>query len=790
MSSGSFSFVLRPLALAVPLAFAALGVLPLPASAASEQIQQHYDIPAGPLASRLSQFAAEAGIYLAGAADLADDKHSQALRGSYGVGEALVILLSGSGLEAVQIDTERYELRRLLATSTLELPSMTISGKAPGSITEGTGSYTTYSTSSSTRLNLTPQETPQAITVLTRQRLDDQKLDILVDALEATPGIFVQRNSIGKGEDSIDFYARGSRLRNYQIDGVPTSATIAPFLTNTAAYDRIEVIRGATGIINGLGTPAATINLLRKRPTYTSQKSLTAQVGSWDRYGLGMDVSDALNEGGTVRARFVVDSNQHGAWVDHFDQKNLALYGISEFDLSDQTLLTIGFSHMTQKTDSPIQGRPFFFSNGQRIKLSPSDNATPKWSYYDQDSNSFFASLEQRFGAGWVGKVEYSHTQYRKDLLELGIGSNVDAATGDGMELWPWHSKGKTRQNNLDAYTSGIFSLFGRDHELITGITLTRSRLESDNYDQDLSNYPTDFNIYDWVDTVPKPTFINTGDWSSRERLYSAYLNARFQLSDATSLLLGGRSADWKLDEESSQRKEEVFVPYVGLVHALDDTWSVYGSYTRIFQPQDGVVYLYGAPGATPDPEQGEGYEVGVKAGFYDGRLTSSLALFQMDVENLAFWNRDDRQYQTYGETRTRGVELEINGELATGWQAGAGYAYARSEDENGERTLRRLPSHSLKMFTTYRLHGAWNKVTVGGGVNWQSAIHSDESINYRQGSVALVNLMTRYEVDENLSISFNLNNALDKEHYSTVASNYGIFGAPRNLTASMKYSF
>ncbi|WP_312255629.1 STN domain-containing protein [Stutzerimonas nitrititolerans] len=111
MSSGSFSFVLRPLALAVPLAFAALGVLPLPTSAASEQIQQHYDIPAGPLASRLSQFAAEAGIYLAGAASLADDKHSQALRGSYGVEEALASLLAGSGLEAVRVDSGRYELR-------------------------------------------------------------------------------------------------------------------------------------------------------------------------------------------------------------------------------------------------------------------------------------------------------------------------------------------------------------------------------------------------------------------------------------------------------------------------------------------------------------------------------------------------------------------------------------------------------------------------------------------------------------------------------------------------------
>lgn len=757
----------------------------------AQEASHAINLPAQPLDQALNALAGQTGSRILFATGIAEGLSAPAISGELTVQQALRQLLQGSSLTLEETGDGSFVIAEsTTAGATLNLGAVTISGKAPGSITEGTGSYTTYSTSSSTRLNLTPQETPQAITVLTRQRLDDQKLDTLVDALEATPGIFVQKNAIGRGEDSIDFYARGSRLRNYQVDGVPTSAAVTPFLTNTAAYDRIEVIRGATGIMNGLGTPAATVNLLRKRPTATSQKSVIAQVGSWDRYGLGMDVSDALNESGTVRARFVADSNQHDAWVDHFDQKNLALYGISEFDLSDQTLLTIGFSHVSQKTDSPIQGRPLFFSNGQHIKLSASDSATPKWSYYDQDSNSFFASLEQRFGASWVGKVEYSHTQYRRDLLEQGLGVNIDAATGDGMELSPWHSKGKNRQDNLDAYTSGIFSLFGRDHELITGITLARSRSESDNYDHDSSNYPTDFNIYDWVSTAPKPTFIKTGESSSRERLYSAYLNARFQLSDATSLLLGGRSADWKLDEETSQRKEEVFVPYVGLVHALDDTWSVYGSYTKIFQPQDGVVYLYGAPGASPDPEQGEGYEVGIKAGFYDGRLTSSLALFQMDVENLAFWNRAVRQYQTYGETRTRGVELELNGELAAGWQIGAGYAYARSEDENGERTLRRLPSHSLKLFTTYRLPGTWDKVTIGGGVNWQSAIYSDEIVDYRQGSVAVVNLMTRYEVSRNLSVSFKLNNALNREYFSTVASNYGTFDAPRNLTASMKYSF
>lgn len=787
---------LTPVAQALLVVFlgaaAGAGLLPARAHAAETGATINFDIPAGSLDQALSRFGRQAGIQIAVNAELTSGRQSPGLSGKHSVADGLRRLLAGSGLEAVRDAGGEYTLRKAMPTTSSEavLSTVTVSGKAPGSTTEGTGSYTTWSTSSSTRLNLTPQETPQAVTVLTRQRLDDQKLATLVDALDATPGIIVQKTLIGEGQDGTDIYARGSRLRNYQIEGVPTSLAVGPLLSNTAAYDRIEVVRGATGIMNGLGTPAATINLIRKRPTATPQKSVTVQAGNWDRYGFGMDISNPINESGTARARLVANYGDEGNWAKRFDQKNLALYGIAEFDLSEHTLFTVGFNHLDQKTDSSILGRPLFYSNGQRIKLSPSSDGTPSWSYYDHQSNNIFASLEHRFGTNWIGKIEYSQTRYDDDTLTVGIPQTIDAATGNGVEVWPYRWSSQTRQNNLDAYVSGVFSLFGRDHELIGGVTLSRSRSSTQNYDYDWANYPADFNIFDWTDTAPAPAFFKTDKGSFRERQYSAYLNTRFQLSDATSLLLGGRSTHWQLDEGSGKREENVFVPYVGLVHALNDSWSVYGSYTKIFQPQDGVVFLYGRPGASPDPEQGEGYEAGVKLSLDGGRLNANLAIFQMDVTNLAYWNRDARVYEVLGETRTRGIELEVNGKLAEGWQTGAGYAYARTEDQHGERALIRLPLHNLKLFSTYRLPGSWNKLTLGGGVNWQSAIRSGTSLDYRQSSVTLVNLMARYELDKNLSLSAHLNNALDKRYYSTVANDYGTYGAPRNFTVSAKYSF
>ncbi|WP_230976177.1 TonB-dependent siderophore receptor [Pseudothauera nasutitermitis] len=786
------------LAQAVLLALGLLAAVPPALSQSSTAVQdaqpalRDYDLPAGPLGATLSAFAGEAGVTLSFEPEQTAGRHSAGLRGRYTIAQGFAALLAGSGLEAFERGNGGYALRALQQEREAVLPAIAVSGKAFGATTEGTGSYTTWSTSSSTRLNLSPQETPQAVTVLTRQRLDDQKLDTLVDALNATAGISVQQSSIG--QDSPNIYARGSSLGNFQIDGVPTSTSMSPFLANTAAYDRVEVVRGATGVMNGLGTPAATVNLIRKRPTAETRRTLTLQAGNWDRYGAGADVSGAMNESGTARLRLVGDYKQQGAWVDRFKQESLALYGIGEFDLSEHTLLTVGFNHLRQDSDSAIISRPLYFSNGQRIPLSRSGNTSQKWRYYKHDMDGIFASLEHRFGSGWVGKVEYSHTRYDYDGLVASFLGTVDPATGAGVTIRPNRWEHQLKQDNVDAYVSGMFPLFGRDHELIAGLTLSKLRSHGPAYTLD-AGYPVATTVHEWAN-APAPTFAKTGSSRGEERNYGAFVNARFTLTDDTSLLLGGRTTRWARDHDetsvlwgdfSTRERKNTFVPYAGIVHALNDTWSVYASYTKIFRPQDSWLSEF-IPTALK-PEEGVSYEAGVKAGFHGGRLTASLSVFRNEVDNLAVWNNDAFTYDLLGNTRARGVELELNGELAPGWQLSAGYAYATTEDGDGQRVLTYVPRQTLKLFTSYRLPGAWEKLTLGGGLHWQNAITSGSGFNYRQGSLALVSLMARYQIDRSLSVSLNLNNALDRRYFSGIGEN-GLYGAPRNFMASLKYSF
>lgn len=408
------SCYVTPLASTLGRAAAVLIATSSPVWAAADSTVQHYEIPAAPLGTALNQLGQQAHLLLSFPNDLIAGQNSPGLNGDYTIDGALQALLAGSQLIAVRQPDGRYTLQRAPASTALELQSISISGKAPGSTTEGTGLYTTYSSSSSTRLNLTPKETPQSLTVMTRQRLDDQRLTNLSDTLDATPGIIVLRDGLGAESDG--YFSRGFEIQNFEIDGVPTVKRMDNYTQSMAMYDRVEVVRGATGLISGLGSPSATINLIRKRPTFEAQASVTAEAGNWDRYGTGFDVSGPLTETGNVRGRLVADFKTEQSWVDRYKQDSQLIYGITEFDLTEDTLLTMGFSYQRTDVDSPMRsGLPTRFTDGSRTHLKRSLNSAQTWSYNDHEQTSFFTSIEQQFANGWSGKIELTHSENKFD---------------------------------------------------------------------------------------------------------------------------------------------------------------------------------------------------------------------------------------------------------------------------------------------------------------------------------------------------------------------------------------
>ena len=796
------AFTRRPLASAI-LAASLLALLPGAAVQAAEATQAQtqridFHISTQSLVDAIELFSAQSGYQVIYDANQVAGIVSPEVQGQYTAEQALRTL-TGSSARLSQPNPNSFLIELPVDLgSGLQLDAVSISGKAPGSTTEGTGLYTTYSSSSSTRLNLTPRETPQALTVMTRQRLDDQRLSTLTDTLEATPGIIVTRDGLGAESDS--YYSRGFVIQNYEVDGVPTTTRMDNYTQSMAMYDRVEIVRGASGLISGMGSPSATINLIRKRPTYEGQASITGSAGTWDRYGSGFDVSGPLTESGNVRGRLVADYKTEKAWVDRYKQDTQLLYGITEFDLSEDTLLTLGLSYLRTDVDSPLRsGLPTRFSNGERSNLSRSINSAPTWSYNDHEQTSYFASVEQQLGNGWSGKLEYSHSENKFDELFGFVMGDLNP-DGSGMSQLPVRFSGTPRQDNLDLYVTGPFSLFEREHELIGGVTLSQFSQSVPEwggwrYDYNATPGASIDNIFDWDGKQPKPAFTESGKSSQEENQYAAYLTTRLHLSDDLNLILGSRLIDWERKTEdrpygaassNTDRKETgVFIPYAGVVYDLNDTWSLYASYTKIFNPQGS--WVQDAQFKPIDPMQGIGYEMGIKGSHFDGKLNSSVAVFKLEQDNLAIWQHDN-VYEAKQDTTSKGIEMEINGELAEGWQASAGYAYTLTTDNQDERINTVLPRHSLKTFTSYRLPGVLDKVTVGGGVNWQSKVGNDLH-TFTQGSYAIANLMARYGINEHLEASVNLNNLFDREYYS-MAGLYGTYGAPRNVMTNFTYRF
>lgn len=802
-SSHAPASAVRPIAFAVHLTFSAavLGAAlwtPLAQAQQAGQARQ-YSIPAGSLNAVLNRFAEEAGVLLGAPGNLTSGKSSAGLNGRYGVQAGFAAVLARTGLEAFQQGDGSYGLRTAYdvsadAVGTAALQTVTVSGKAPGSTTEGTGSYTTFSTSSSTRLNLTPQETPQPITVITRQRMDDQGLVSLNDVLEATSGVTVKPFNVGA--DGPQIWARGASITNFQVDGIPSATLMSNYLQSAVMYDRVEVVKGATGMMSGLGTPAATINMIRKRPTKEPQATASAETGNWSRHGAGLDMSRALSEDGAVRARLVADYKRQGAWTDNYAQDYAVLYGIGEIDLGARTLLTAGLSHIQRNTNAQIRTFPVVYTNGQPTGARLSDGAPPDWTYYDHQMDSAFGAIEHRFDSGWNAKAELTHGRYRYDSVMATLGGVVDQATGSGAYALMPRYNAATEQTSLDAYVTGPFSLFGRQHELIAGLTLSRLTQDSPSYPTVRQNIT---NIFNWAHEIPRPGFTQSGSTALKEYQYGAYLSSRLQLSDNVNLLLGGRVTDWQRDRravtgasntttDTHNKEKSVLIPYAGLVYALNDRYSLYASYTRIFRPQDSGTLMY-TTGGQMDPEEGSSYEAGLKASFQDGALTSSLSLFRTQQKNLAVWNAALYSYVAETHAATEGIELEVNGRLAPGWQLSAGYNYSETRDQNGSRILPRIPRNTFKLFTSYRLPGDWNRLTLGGGVQWESKT-GDPLTTYAQSSHAQTHLMARYEVSPQLAITAHLHNAFDKRYAMAIASNFAIYGPPRNFMLSAKYRF
>lgn len=670
-----------------------------------------------------------------------------------------------------------------------------------GANTEETASYTTGETRAATGLALSPQDTPQSVTVLTRQRMDDQQLTSVQSALEATTGI----TSRTLDSERVDFFARGFSIDSFQFDGVPTSFVDGASFLDTAFYDRIEVVRGATGLLTGAGNPGASVNLVRKRPSDQFQAQTSISAGSWDNYRGMADVSLPLTEDGRVRARVVGSYQDRHSWLDRYQQKKQALYAVVEADLTDNSTLSVGYdAQIIQPKGTTWGGVPRWYSDGSETQWSRSINSAANWSHWNNTLRTAFASLDQHFDNDWYLKTNFSQQRTASDAALFSSLGYPDRTTGEGVIPIALASRSTSRQNSLDMQASGPFSLFGREHELVAGIMA--SKRIADVYSSGFV-YPASAmgSFYQWNGDYPEPDF-SAANWTrthteiSQRGVYSA---VRLSLAEPLKLIVGTRVSEYKIHQSDGStvfdyEKKAAISPYAGLVFALNSTYSIYSSFTTIFNPQT----YRDRNNQVLKPTSGNNREVGIKGRYFDGRLNTSLSLFDTHLDNVATLDSgyllpDGTQaYKAANGTTSKGIEFDLQGELSPGWNMSLGLANFAAADNEGARLNPQLPRTTARLFTTWQLPGRFDALTLGAGANWQSsswlaATSPSGSSHVTQKSYVLASVMARYALSSQADVTLNINNLFD-QRYTVMNGFYNqvLYGAPRNVTLTLDYRF
>ncbi|WP_277225292.1 TonB-dependent siderophore receptor [Pseudomonas indica] len=655
--------------------------------------------------------------------------------------------------------------------------------------------YRVERSSGATKTETPLREVPQSVSVVPATVLEDLDTPRIEKALDYAGGV-ARQNDFG-GLTMFEYSVRGLTTSEFYKDGF--SANRGYMNTQDAAsVERIEVLKGPASSLYGRGDPGGTVNIVSKRPQQERFARLDLSAGRWDRYRSTLDVNTPLDDDGSLlyRMNVVVEDN-----------KDFRDYGASERQFVAPSLswaLTPDTRLLVQA--EVVRNRQVF----DRGVVAPGNHlgSVPRSRFFgepgdgdiENDNDTLQAELEHDLSPDWTLRLA-SH--YKRGRLH-GYATEANSLAGDGFTLnrefryrdFDWHDS--ITQLELRGFVeTGVVEhqlLIGSEYERYTkNELLLRSRPVSR------------IDIRDPVYGQPRPPFSTgpTGRSTDRHEKVDAYaLNLQDQMRFGEKLfgVIGARYDRYEQRQEEdfrstrqSQTQDEV-TPRVGVLYQFIPELGLFANASRSFKPNSGA----DASGAAFEPEQGVGYEAGLKFDLLDGRLGMTLAAFHLTKENVLTADPNDTAFQiAAGEVRSRGVDLQLTGQPTDALRVIGAYAYVDAEVtedntlEPGSRLLN-IPRHSGSLMTVYAFQGGdLRGLELGGAVNYvgdRAGSASDTA--FELPAYTTVDLLARYRVNENLSLGLNLNNAFDRTYYERSYSNVWIApGEPRNLNLSLSLS-
>ncbi len=665
------------------------------------------------------------------------------------------------------------------------------------------GQRATRVSNGATNLDLDIKDTPQSISVVSREQMRQFGADSLNDALRLATGIQVEQVST----NLTNFLSRGFEIKNTQIDGVgmPNGWGVVTNAMDAYGFDKVEVIRGANGLLTGVGNASGTINYVRKRPTNEAQGEAGVTIGSENRRRVQADYSTPFSADGTWAGRLVFAREKSDSYLRGFESDRTYLYGVVDGQVGENGTLAFGYSYQKADTRGGMwTALNFIATNGTQLSWPRSASTAQDWTYWNSTTKAAFAEYTHQLGDNWQAKLSYNDREYDHiaQLFMAYSPAGLDAATGTGLYGWAYRSPYETKAHIGDLTLHGHFDLMGQDQEAMFGVSAARSE---------------GVDWYNPTDTTgpafgPLPGFPYAGDviaepqWGAKQvyttlnqRLVRVFGASRIAFTDRFKTILGFNWAQYQRDSTDNvggraDNTDRNLAPYVGVTFDFTDTITGYANYSYIYQPQDQVDY----DRRYLDPSKGSNYEVGIKSEWLDRRLLTTLALFKAKQDGLAtfvgtrFMTGYAYNYYDPVGVESQGVELEISGRVGEYTQVQFGYTQLAMDGAERDDTYPWVPRRTANLLLSTRL-SSLPALSFGAGARWQSETAKYEgyvtSRPVRQSGYTLLNAFAAWDISKDLTLRLNASNLTDKKYIQSLYA-IGYYGPPRTYAVSLDWRF
>ena len=688
--------------------------------------------------------------------------------------------------EQVPAENTSIELQATNVTATADLESA--QGPVQG--------YHATRSASATRTDTAIHETPQSISVVSKDVVEDLGATRLQDALDYAGGVGRANNFGGQGLTT--FTVRGFTTGEFYRNGFPINRGY-PNMPDANTIERLEVLRGPATMLYGRGDPGGTFNVVSKQPLAERTVTLGSQLNDQGMKRGTLDASGPLDEEGRLAYRLNVVGEGGDTFRDHVETERYGVTPVITWQATDDTKVTFEGDFM--RNNHPLD---------RGLTRFPNQRGTPSrdtfWGDKDagklhNDNNMAQLRFEHALSDNWTlgGGFQWLDGSLKGNAIEANGPGSLGA---DGRTLQRNFNYRKLEWTDKDYQLNltGHFSTGGFDHTLLTGI-------EYEDYDYKsiiqrssaaAGTYPID--IFDPVYGQPRPALTRTPTHDKENlKTYAAFVQDQVALTERLKVLAGARFERFEHDYQnyvgkSWQAADNAVTPRVGVIYDLTDTVAVYADAARSFKPNTGA----SREGGGFAPEKGKSYEMGIKWEALDRQLSVDAAIYQIEKKNVLTTDPVDNTFSVAaGQVRSRGFDLNVAGNLTPEWRVIGGYAYVDAEVTR-DNTLRsgtrlmNIPRNSFSLLNVYEFQdGALKGLGLGAGGKYVDQ-RAGQTANtaFSMSAYTVVDLLGYYKVNERVRLNLDVKNLFNREYEEGAFGNiYAYPGAPRTVQVGIAYT-